>query len=122
MRRPRYPNSVLKRKTLEGLCSRLRDEARLGLTALCAAEADLPRPMRNALLVIQGRRPGQVAETLARWLEPEEIALLVRQELAAQRSRLALRHSVRGIDCAAPLLALVFHTKGGVPVWQPMSL
>jgi hypothetical protein len=55
------------------------------VTALCAPENDLPGPMRNALLVMQGRRLGQLAETLARWLEPDEIALLFRQELAALR-------------------------------------
>jgi hypothetical protein len=85
VRRPRYPNGVLKQKTLEGLCSRLHDELALGVQALCAPEADLPRPMRNALLAMQGRRLGQLAETLARWLEPPEIALLFRQELEAGR-------------------------------------
>lgn len=83
--RPRYPGAVLNQKTLEGLCSRLRDELALGVKALCAPESDLPRPMRNALLAMQGRRLGQLAETLARWLEPEEIALLFREELAARQ-------------------------------------
>ena len=83
--RPRYPGGVLKMKTLESLCFRLRAELRLGVTALCAPESDLPRPMCNALLAMQGRRLAQVSESLARWLEPEEVLLLLRQELAAQR-------------------------------------
>ncbi len=83
--RPRYSVAILKRKTLEKLCARLGDDLRLGLAALCAPEAALPRPMRNALLVMQGRRLGQVSEALLRWLEPEEVLLLFKEELAARR-------------------------------------
>ena len=82
--RPRYSMAVLKMKTLERLCSKLHDELHLGVTALGAPESALPRPMRNALLVMQGRRLGQLCEMLTRWLEPEEILLLFRQELAAR--------------------------------------
>jgi hypothetical protein len=87
VRRPRHDGSMLKRKTLEWLCSRLSDDLSLGVTALCTPERDLPRPMRNALLAIQGRRLGQVSEMLARWLHPEELLLLFQQELAAQARR-----------------------------------
>jgi hypothetical protein len=85
VRRPRYDSSILNRKTLEGLCSRLRDDLTLGVAALCAPESDLPRPMRNALLAMQGRRLGQVCEALARWLGPEEVLRVFRQELAARQ-------------------------------------
>ena len=73
--------SVLQVKTLEKLCLRLRAELRLGVAALCAPESALSRPMRNALLVMQGRRLAQISEMLTRWLEPEEVLLLFEQEL-----------------------------------------
>ncbi len=89
VRRPRYLHSVLQVKTLEKLCLRLRAELRLGVAALCAPESALSRPMRNALLVMQGRRLAQISEMLTRWLEPEEVLLLFEQEMAAQRQGLA---------------------------------
>ena len=57
----------------------------MGVAALCAPESELSRPMRNALLVMQGRRLAQVSEMLARWLEPEEVLRLVQQELGVQQ-------------------------------------
>jgi hypothetical protein len=85
--RPRYDNGILKGKPLEGLCSRLHAELRLGVLALCAPERALPRPMCNALLAMQGRRLGQVSEALGRWLHPEELLALWMQELAMQARR-----------------------------------
>lgn len=81
VRRPRYLNVVLQTKTLEGLCSWLRAELRLGVKALCAPESELPRPTRNALLAMQGRRLAQVSESLARLLPPEEVLRLLRHFL-----------------------------------------
>ncbi|HEY7349982.1 MAG TPA: hypothetical protein VH599_16815 [Ktedonobacterales bacterium] len=79
--RPPYSAAVLKMKTLEGLRARLHDDLSLGVAALYAPEPVLPRPMRNALLAMQGRRLGQVSEALARWLRPEEALLVFQQEL-----------------------------------------
>jgi hypothetical protein len=85
VRQPRYDSGTLKLKTLEGLCSRLHADLLLGVTALCAPEYALPRPMRNALLAMQGRRLGQVGEALAKLLHPDELLRVFQQELAALR-------------------------------------
>jgi|GEM_PF-1607979 len=83
--RPPYASVILSMKTLEGLCSRVSDELRISVNALCTPQSQLARPMRNALLAMQGRRLGQVCEALGRHLEPADLLALFRQELPTLR-------------------------------------
>ena len=79
--RPRYLAGVLGMKTQAGLDRRLEEELRLSVCVLCAPEGLLARPLRNALLAMEGARLAQVYTALGRYLSSETVQALFRQKL-----------------------------------------
>ncbi len=83
--RPRYLSGVLGMRTLEGIEHRLEEELKLSVTVLRAPESLLARPLRNALLAMEGARLMQVQKALGRHLSPDGVQSLFRQKLSATR-------------------------------------
>ncbi len=84
VRRPRYLSAMLAAQPLERIDERLEEEWKMSVCVLCAPEGLLARPLRNALLAMEGVRLRQVQQALGQYLSAEGVQALFRQKLGAQ--------------------------------------